>query len=87
MNVGAVAAMRDIKQASAVARHVLENTEHTLLVGDRATDFAVMMGFKKESLTTPHSKEMWEKWKENECQPNFWIVSNAHITFDIISTK
>lgn len=75
MNVGAVAAMRNIKDAIAVARHVLENTEHTLLVGDRATEFAEMMGFKKESLSTPVSKSMWKSWKKNQCQPNFWTVN------------
>uniref|UniRef100_A0A8D8HZN9 N(4)-(beta-N-acetylglucosaminyl)-L-asparaginase n=1 Tax=Culex pipiens TaxID=7175 RepID=A0A8D8HZN9_CULPI len=72
MNIGAVAAMRDVKHAAAVARHVLENTKHTLLVGDRATEFAVQMGFKRESLETERSKEMWEEWKNNHCQPNFW---------------
>uniref|UniRef100_A0A1Q3F673 N(4)-(beta-N-acetylglucosaminyl)-L-asparaginase n=1 Tax=Culex tarsalis TaxID=7177 RepID=A0A1Q3F673_CULTA len=72
MNIGAVAAMRDVKHASAVARHVLENTKHTLLVGERATEFAVQMGFKRESLQTDRSKEMWEQWKNNHCQPNFW---------------
>ncbi|XP_055631263.1 N(4)-(Beta-N-acetylglucosaminyl)-L-asparaginase-like [Toxorhynchites rutilus septentrionalis] len=72
MNVGAVAAMRNIKHAIAVARHVLENTKHTLLVGSRATEFAVMMGFHRESLQTKRSREMWEEWKNNHCQPNFW---------------
>ncbi|KAL9698391.1 hypothetical protein quinque_001832 [Culex quinquefasciatus] len=67
MNIGAVAAMRDVKHAAAVARHVLENTKHTLLVGDRATEFAVQMGFKRESLETERSKEMWEQWKNNHC--------------------
>lgn len=76
MNVGAVAAMRNIKHAIAVARHVLENTEHTMLVGERATEFAVMMGFTKESLSTPSSKDMWKKWRKNQCQPNFWTVIN-----------
>ncbi|XP_055532821.1 N(4)-(Beta-N-acetylglucosaminyl)-L-asparaginase [Wyeomyia smithii] len=73
MNIGAVAALRNVKHAIAVARHVLENTKHTLLVGDQATEFAVMMGFQKESLQTEHSKSMWQDWKNNHCQPNFWM--------------
>ncbi|XP_062559444.1 N(4)-(Beta-N-acetylglucosaminyl)-L-asparaginase-like [Armigeres subalbatus] len=72
MNVGAVAALREIKHAISVARHVLENTKHTLLVGSQATDFAVMMGYQRETLQTEHSKELWEQWKTNNCQPNFW---------------
>lgn len=80
MNVGAVAALRDVKDAIAVARHVLENTKHTLLVGEQATDFAVMMGFQRESLQTERSREMWQQWKNNHCQPNFWAVKIIMLT-------
>lgn len=75
MNVGAIGGLRRIKNVISVARHVLDYSKHTLLVGDLATQFAVEMGFKEESLTTPTSKDMWKKWhNENKCQPNFWIV-------------
>lgn len=74
MNIGAVAAMREIKSAISVARHVLDNTQHSLIVGERATEFAERMGFKRETLTTNVSKSMWTKWKADNCQPNFWMV-------------
>lgn len=74
MNIGAVGSMRNIKNAIGVARHVLENTQHTLLVGERATAFAIQMGFKNESLSTAHSNNLWKQWKDNRCQPNFWTV-------------
>lgn len=76
MNVGAVAGLRRIKNAISVARHVLEHTKHTLLVGDQATEFAKQMGFNEESLSTFTSHSMWKKWKQNNCQPNFWMVRN-----------
>lgn len=72
MNVGAVAGLRNIRDASAVARHVLDNTEHTLLAGDLATAFAERMGFERESLVTPASAGIWSAWEANGCQPNFW---------------
>lgn len=75
MNIGAVAGLRNVRDAIAVARHVLENTAHTLLVGESATEFAVQMGFKRESLATPNSTTVWSLWKQQRCQPNFWIVS------------
>lgn len=78
MNIGAVGAMRDVKNAIGVARRVLENTEHTLLVGEGATQFAIMMGFQKESLSTKHSNDLWQQWKSNRCQPNFWAVQNTY---------
>lgn len=74
MNVGAVAALRRVKSAISVARHVLEHTQHSLLVGDHATAFAVSLGFKQETLETNVSQKLWEQWKENSCQPNFWVV-------------
>lgn len=79
MNMGAVGSMRNIKNAIRVARRVLENTEHSFLVGERATEFAVMMGFKNESLSTENSHNIWENWKSNRCQPNFWTVSISQI--------
>ncbi|EGI69502.1 PREDICTED: N(4)-(Beta-N-acetylglucosaminyl)-L-asparaginase-like [Acromyrmex echinatior] len=72
MNVGGVGGLRNVKNAISVARKVLEHTKHSLLVGSLATDFAVNMGFKQESLQTNESKEMWAQWKANKCQPNFW---------------
>lgn len=74
MNVGAVGALRRVKDAIAVARAVLLHTEHTFLVGDQATKFAQTMGFKTENLTTAHSALLHEVWKRRNCQPNNWIV-------------
>ena len=71
MNVGAVAALRNVKSAISVARRVLDNTEHTLLAGELASKFAVEMGFLNETLETDNSINMWKKWKDNKCQPNF----------------
>uniref|UniRef100_F6SSI8 N(4)-(Beta-N-acetylglucosaminyl)-L-asparaginase n=1 Tax=Ciona intestinalis TaxID=7719 RepID=F6SSI8_CIOIN len=71
MNVGAVGCLREVKNAIGVARRVLENTEHTLLVGQLATEFAKEMGFKQESLTTNHSQQMYDDWKAKNCQPNY----------------
>lgn len=75
MNVGAVASLRRIKRAISVARDVLEHTQHSILAGDLATEFAVQMGFHEESLTTDASKKLWMEWRnKNSCQPNFWLV-------------
>ncbi len=77
LNVGAVAGLRRIRPAASVARHVLENTLHSMLSGDLATDFAIQMGFQETSLQSNVSREMHQLWLERDCQPNFWTV---HIT-------
>ncbi|XP_052076202.1 N(4)-(Beta-N-acetylglucosaminyl)-L-asparaginase-like isoform X1 [Mytilus californianus] len=71
MDVGAVAALRMVKPAIAVARAVMDYTEHTLLVGDQASLFAKDMGFTVETLTTNKSYIDWKNWIDNKCQPNF----------------
>jgi len=71
-DVGAVGALRQIKQAISVARCVLNYTEETLLVGDQATQFAVDMGFERTNLTTNGSLQKYQSWLENNCQPNYW---------------
>ena len=72
MSVGAVASMKRIKDAVGVARKVMEHTQHTMLVGESATRFAISMGFPEEDLTTGHSSQLWTDWKTGGCQPNFW---------------
>lgn len=71
MEVGAVASMPDIRQASQVARDVLLSTKHTLLVGPLAAEFAKSRGYKPTSLDTSKSHNLWIKWQKNNCQPNF----------------
>ena len=39
MDVGSVAALRMVKPAIAVARAVMDYTQHTLLVGDQGRSF------------------------------------------------
>ncbi|CAL8079673.1 unnamed protein product [Calicophoron daubneyi] len=71
MEAGAVGAMPDIHEATQVAREVMLSTRHTLLVGPHATEFAKSRGFAVRSLDTPESHELWQKWRDNKCQPNF----------------
>lgn len=72
MKSGAVAGLRRVKDAIAVARLVLDYTEHTLLAGDLATEFAVGFGgFAEENLTTADSAASCNEWKAAGCQPNY----------------
>ncbi len=70
---GAVAALRNIKNPSKVARLVLERTDHVLIVGEGALKFAKAHGFKEENLLTEESREKWLKWKENLSKEDDWL--------------
>jgi N4-(beta-N-acetylglucosaminyl)-L-asparaginase len=61
---GGVAALEGVRTPSRVARAVMENTDHHLLVGKGAQDFARQLGFTiEDDLNTPHSRERWLEWK------------------------
>ncbi|MEZ4780447.1 MAG: N(4)-(beta-N-acetylglucosaminyl)-L-asparaginase [Flavobacteriaceae bacterium] len=62
-NCGAVVYLKNIKHAVSVARKVMEEHLHVMLVGDGAQKFALEQGFEAEDLLTEASKEAWGKWK------------------------
>lgn len=61
---GGVAALEGVRTPSRVAKAVMENTDHHLLVGKGAQTFARQLGFTvEEDLNTPRSRERWLEWK------------------------
>ena len=61
---GGVAALEGVRTPSLVAKAVMEQTDHHLLVGSGAQAFARNMGFTIEAdLNTPRSRELWLEWK------------------------
>jgi N4-(beta-N-acetylglucosaminyl)-L-asparaginase len=71
---GAVAALRNIRNASSVARLVMRRTDHVLLVGEGALRFAKAHGFKEENLLTDEAREMWLRWKETLSDHDDWFA-------------
>lgn len=63
-NCGSVAFLQHIKHPIAVARKVMEDTPHIMLVGDGALQFALEKGFQKEDLLTTESEKDWKNWLE-----------------------
>ncbi len=62
---GAVAGIRNIKNPSKVAKLVMEQTDHIMLVGEGALRFAKSMGFPEENLLTEKSRLAWLVWKQS----------------------
>jgi N4-(beta-N-acetylglucosaminyl)-L-asparaginase len=67
---GAVGALRNIKTPSKVAKAVMEETDHMMLVGEGALRFAKAMGFKEEDLLTEESRIAWLAWKKSLKDPS-----------------
>ena len=60
---GSVASIRGIKTPSKIAKLVMEQTDHLMIVGAGATKFATEMGFPEEDLLTEKSRLAWLTWK------------------------
>jgi N4-(beta-N-acetylglucosaminyl)-L-asparaginase len=77
MKSGAVAALRNIKNPSLVARLVLEQTNRVMIVGEGALRFAKAHGFQETNLLTERSRKIWLYWKENLSGKDDWLPSAA----------
>ena len=62
---GSVAFLEHIVHPISVARKVMEETPHVMLVGKGALQFAEQQGFKRENLLTEASEKAWRKWLED----------------------
>jgi len=61
---GGVAALEGVRTPSLVAKAVMEYTDHHLLVGKGAQDFARKLGFEiEDDLNTEKSRRLWLEWK------------------------
>jgi N4-(beta-N-acetylglucosaminyl)-L-asparaginase len=70
---GGVAALEGVRTPAAVAQAVLNHTDHHLLVGKGAQDFARQMGFPiEDDLNTPESRRLWLEWKRR-IDPSRWL--------------
>jgi N4-(beta-N-acetylglucosaminyl)-L-asparaginase len=70
---GAVAALEGVKTPAAVAKLVMERTDHVLLVGEGARRFATMHGFQQEELLTDLSRKIWLYWRETLSDLDDWV--------------
>ena len=81
---GSVAALENIMYPLSVARKVMEETPHVMLVGEGAKMFALEQGFESVNLLTEKAYEAWQKWKEkNEYKPVINIEN--HDTIGILA--
>lgn len=81
---GAVAFVQDYEHPISIARSVMENTPHVMLVGEGAEEFAKEQGFDKKKLLSKSSKEDYKAWKKSESQKKPEINSENHDTIGML---
>jgi N4-(beta-N-acetylglucosaminyl)-L-asparaginase len=70
---GGVAAIEGVSTPAAVAKAVASLTDHHLIAGRGATDFARDLGFEVlDDLNTAHSRELWLEWRRR-VDPGHWL--------------
>ncbi|MDF2774249.1 MAG: N(4)-(Beta-N-acetylglucosaminyl)-L-asparaginase precursor [Geminicoccaceae bacterium] len=70
---GAVAAIEGVRTPSLVAQAVMDQTDHHLLAGKGAQDFARALGFTIEAdLNTERSRRLWLEWRRR-MDPDHWL--------------
>jgi N4-(beta-N-acetylglucosaminyl)-L-asparaginase len=77
---GSVACLEGVRTPSLVARKVMDETDHVLLVGKDAQRFARNMGFTiEEDLNTPRSRQLWLEWKRRT-DPDHYLTPKERAT-------
>ncbi len=71
---GAVASVQGLRHVSQLARLVMRQTNHTLLVGEGAMRFARANGFSEENLLTGKARKIWLYWKQTRSSIDDWIA-------------
>ncbi len=76
---GGVAGIEGVRTPSLVAKAVAELTDHHLIVGEGAREFARSLGFEiEDDLNTPASRELWLEWKRR-VDPGHWLDPEERI--------
>ncbi len=70
---GSVGALEDVAEAAAVAKAVMDYTDHIMLVGAGAKKFALELGFKAQNLLTEESRLDWLRWKSRQNPGDNWL--------------
>jgi len=64
-NAGAVAFLQHIENPISVARKVMEETPHVMLVGEGALQFALAQGFERKNILTEKAAKAWQQWMKD----------------------
>jgi N4-(beta-N-acetylglucosaminyl)-L-asparaginase len=70
---GSVSSLEGIATPAAVAKAVMDYTDHIMLVGPGAKKFALQMGFKEENLLTEQTRKDWLRWKATQNPNDAWL--------------
>ncbi len=85
-DAGSVAFLEGFMHPVAIARKVMEETPHVMLVGEGARRFALEKGFQEQDLLTDKARARWQKWLEKaEYKPWAPASNPSHDTISMLA--
>jgi N4-(beta-N-acetylglucosaminyl)-L-asparaginase len=72
-NCGSTAFVEGYMHPISIARRVMEDTDHVMIVGAGAEEFARKTGFRREDLLTEEARRAWMKWKAGLGDGDDWF--------------
>lgn len=84
-NCGSVVFLENIKHPISVARLVMEKTQHVMLAGEGALQFALENGFKKEDLLTEEAEAAYKEWLKSSKYSPRALDKDNHDTIGLLA--
>jgi N4-(beta-N-acetylglucosaminyl)-L-asparaginase len=84
-NCGSVMGLEHIMHPVSVARLVMEKTQHVVLVGDGALQFALENGFRKENLLTKEAEAAYKEWLKTSRYQAPKVDEHNHDTIGLLA--
>lgn len=85
-NAGSVAFIQGYRHPISIARKVMEESDHVMIVGAGAKEFARKHGFEKKELLTDDARKAWLKWKSGLSDKDDWLGSKEnHDTIGMVA--
>lgn len=81
LSSGAVGAVRNVRNPIVMARIILEETDHSLIVGNMAEKFAEKFGLRVEITPTAERKQKWQMIMKN---PPKYLQKNLSLASDTV---
>lgn len=88
---GAVAGLEGVRRPSLVAKAVMEESDHHLLVGNGAQAFARAQGFEIEAdLNSENSRKLWLEWRRRvdgagELEPRKYAEFGSRVMLEMVA--
>ena len=81
---GSVAAIEDFPNPISVARRVMEESKHVMLVGQDAGKFAASQGFERKNILTESAKRKWLAWRAQNPAGKAKLEHGTHDTIAML---